>query len=832
MPLFIRKRQCGARRSLQARQIGCMGAKGVPVKSKKRSASPGKSAGVVPKASMLFEQALALHQSGKPDDADVIYRQILAKDPKHSDSLHLSGMAAYGRGDIPRALDLIGAAVALQPKADIYLSNYGNVLRAAGRPDEAMDTYRRAIAANPRNPTAYSNIGNAYSDLGKLDEAVASYEKSLLLKPDFYESLFNLSLTLRALCRFDEAIACLKRAISFHPKNPEAHYTLAQLLLLHGDLAEGWEEYDWRWVLDEYRWLKDIHGEFHQPRWQGESLVGKTLLVYAEQGMGDSLQFCRYLPKIVEQGGQVVFAVHPRLMRVIGPMNGVRLVPLDGVPLPHFDYHSPLLSLPRVMGTLRVEDIPGETPYLKAEPERVARWRSRLDAIPGFKIGIAWQGNPNAKIDKGRSPPLAAFAPLAAIPGVTLISLQQRDGLDQLAQLPPTIKIHTLGPGVDDEAAFIDTSAVMECLDLLILSDSAIVHLAGALRRPVWVPLKLVPDWRFLLEREDTPWYPEMRLFRQAQDGDWVGVFERMADTLRQQVGAVSAVSPAPTLAPVPSTTSALAPTHRPAESWGKAVTGVITRTDQGVFATDLEDQMVGRALRETGVYGLEEIALASRFLAKKDKVLVVGAHVGAVVIALARACAQVVTFEANPDTYRLLACNLILNDIKNVVAHNLAASDKSERLRFVLSRHNSGGSKRYPLHADPMYFYDKPAVTEVQAVALDACLSERNFALVFMDIEGSEYFALQGMKQILGSAKVLFVEFIPHHLRNVAGVTPEQFCETIAPHFDVLYVPGLKATVERENFAVMLRRMYDINLAQEQIVFLKRDMLARLTGV
>lgn len=810
-----------------------MAAKGKKQHSK--PAIPG-----APGVAKLFASGLEHHQAGRLVEAKAIYEQILAVDPKHSDSLHLSGMVAYASGDVPGALALIGKAVKLQPKADIYLSNYGNVLRAAGRTDEAIDYYRRAIAANPKNPNPHSNMGNAYSDLGDLRQALAHYEKSLLLKPDFYESLFNMALTLRALCRFDEAIACLKKAIGYYPNNPEAHYTLAQLLLLHGDLAEGWQEYDWRWVLDEYRWLKDIHGEFHQPRWQGESLLGKTLLVYAEQGMGDALQFCRYLPRIVAQGAQVVFAVHPRLMRVIGPMAGVRLVPLDGVPLPPFDFHSPLLSLPRVMGTLRVEDIPGDTPYLKTEPERVARWRAKLAAIPGFKIGIAWQGNPNAKIDKGRSPPLAAFAALATIPGVTLVSLQQRDGLDQLERLPPTIRIHTLGPGVDEEAAFVDTAAIMECLDLLILSDSAIIHLAGALRCPVWVPLKQVPDWRFLLEREDSPWYPEMTLFRQTRDGDWDAVFGRMADALRQRLGvpAMDAVPPAPTLAaPVPAKEESAAdsrPMPEPAQGsehdwgrdWGRFVTGVISTSDQGVFATDLEDQVVGRALREKGTYGLAEIELASRLLSQDDKALVVGAHVGAVVVGLARKCAHVTTFEANPKTYRLLACNLILNDIKNVTAHNFAASDKSERLRFVLNRHNSGGSKRFPIHSDPMYFYDQPEIVEVEAVALDGFLPEKDFSLVFMDIEGSEYFALQGMPNILRRAKALFVEFIPHHLRNVAAVTPEQFAEPLAAHFDALFIPGLKVYVEQENFAAMLRRMYDLNMAQEQIVFLKREFL------
>jgi len=254
---------------------------------------------------------------------------------------------------------------------------------------------------------------------------------------------------------------------------------------------------------------------------------------------------------------------------------------------------------------------------------------------------------------------------------------------------------------------------------------------------------------------------------------------------------------------------------------------GIITSSAQGVFAFDLEDQFVGRSLRETGAWGSTEIELASKLIAPGDNVLVVGAHIGTVAVSLAKKCAHLTAFEANPTTYKFLQCNLILNGLKNIDAHNLAAADKSDRLRFVLSRHNSGGSKRFPVHADPMYFYDNPVVTEVDAVALDEFLPPNDYALIFMDIEGSEYFALKGMRKILAKSRALFVEFIPHHLKNVSAVTPEAFSALLEPFFDVLFVPGFNSYVDRANFSVMLRRMYDINMAQEQIVFLKRESLA-----
>ncbi|OHC69807.1 MAG: hypothetical protein A3H93_12600 [Rhodocyclales bacterium RIFCSPLOWO2_02_FULL_63_24] len=942
----------------------------------------------------LFERALEHHKAGRLAESKQLYDEILALDPKHADSLHLSGMVAYAGGDLATAASLIEKAIKLEPGGDIYLGNLGNVLSAQGRSDEAVACYKRAIAINPRNPTPYSNLGNAYSSMGKLEDAVLQYEKALSIRPEFYEALFNLGLTLRSLGRFEEAIAVQRKATAAYPDFAEAHYTLGQSLLLHGELEEGWPEYDWRWKLGEYAWLRNIHGEFSQPLWGGESIEGKTILVYGEQGMGDSFQFVRYLPRVVARGAKVIFAVHPPLRRVIGEIPGVTLVSLDTVPLPPFDVHSPLLSLPRILGTLHVEDIPAEVPYLTAEPERVAHWKDRLARFSGFKIGIAWQGNPNAKIDKGRSLPLAAIAPLARLPNVTLISLQQRDGLDQLDRLPAGMRVERLGADVDRDGAFVDTAAIMMNLDLIIVSDSAVAHLAGALGRPVWVPLKKVPDWRFLLERDDSPWYPNMRLFRQVVDGDWDAVFRRIADALSERLHGTTPVSgaaltavhlrdsasdtpmipqswgeiidkitileiktekltnpaklanvrrelnelvsvreqhfpahvalaelsrklkavneslwwieddirecerakdfgsnfielaravyvtndqraavkreindllgsalieeksyaaytddlgqasaalvenvrkQAPSLQPKPQPEANAAPqsgTASPSATASAFQSGIITSSEQGIFAFDLEDQLVGRSLRDSGAWGAAEVELASRLITTGDNILVVGAHIGTVAVALAKRCAHLTAIEANPANYKFLQCNLILNDVKNVDVRNLAAGDKSGKIPFVFSRHNSGGSKRYPVHTNPKYFHDNPSVTEVDAVALDEFLPPTNYSLILMDIEGSEYFALKGMQRMLQVSRALFVDFIPHHLRNMQAVSPEEFSALLEPHFDILFVPGLQAYVEQANFGAMLRRMYDIGVGQKQIVFLKRELLAAFQAV
>jgi FkbM family methyltransferase len=251
-------------------------------------------------------------------------------------------------------------------------------------------------------------------------------------------------------------------------------------------------------------------------------------------------------------------------------------------------------------------------------------------------------------------------------------------------------------------------------------------------------------------------------------------------------------------------------------------ITAIVTSSPHGTYAVGVEDEFVGRELRQTGAYGVAEVERAANYFGKGDEVLVVGSHVGTIAIALAARCRHVTMIEANPWTFRLLQCNLLLNDVRNATALHFAASDREETLKFVMSRTNSGGSKRMPLVRDPAYFYDNPAVVDVPARALDPQFGERKFALVFMDIEGSETFALRGMQKVLANAGALIVEFIPHHLANVAGVAPEEFAATVAPHFNSLVIPSLGKTVEKTGFAAALRAMFDAGQADAGIVFRK----------
>ena len=303
-----------------------------------------------------------------------------------------------------------------------------------------------------------------------------------------------------------------------------------------GRFEQGWAGYEWRWKCKEFGSLPP----FQPPLWDGSFLDGRTILVHAEQGLGDTLQFIRYVPSLHQRGGRVILMCQPPLVRLLTRSPGIERLLAHGDPVPEFDVHTPLLSLPRLLGTT-LESVPADVPYLEAEPQLVEAWRHRLGSYPGFKVGIVWQGNPKFRLDRLRSIPLAQFAPLARVPGVHQFSLQKGPGAEQLAAVTDRFPVTDLGRRLDD---FMDTAAVLKNLDLVISVDTAIAHLAGALGIPVWVALPFAPDWRWLMGREDSPWYPTMRLFRQTRPGQWEDVFHHIAEALQRRLAAPAELRP------------------------------------------------------------------------------------------------------------------------------------------------------------------------------------------------------------------------------------------------------------------------------------------------
>jgi tetratricopeptide (TPR) repeat protein len=415
----------------------------------------------------------------------------------------------------------------------------GRAQFALGRHAEAASNLRRAIELDPQQQDAHHVLGNALWTLGRFEEARTSYENALRLRPDDALTLANLALVLSDLGLFDDSFRFFERALALDPRNHETHRNRSLIRLLHGDYARGWPEYEWRFGCAGLP-----ARPLPRPLWDGAPLNGRTILIHTEQGLGDTIQFVRYLPLVKARGGRVILISQPALSALFQRAEGIDVLLVQGDPIPPFDVHAPLLSLPRIFGTT-LESIPAHVPYLMPDPDLLYRWKQRLDAIDGFKVGIAWQGSPTYRKDLERSFPLRYLAPLAAVPGVRLISLQKGYGREQIASDSGSIDVLDLSEELDEVTGpFLDTAAVLNSLDLVISPDTVLVHLAGALGVPTWVALAAVPHWPWLLNRDDNPWYPTVRLFRQPRRGDWDDVFRRMTRALQDQIWTPSQARP------------------------------------------------------------------------------------------------------------------------------------------------------------------------------------------------------------------------------------------------------------------------------------------------
>ena len=481
----------------------------------------------------LHNRAVVYSLLGRHTEALRDYDALAAKHRESAADMVGRGAALVALRRYAEALAPLERAIESLPgEAEAHIQRAVALLNLE-RHAEAVESFDRALALRPDVPEVLNNRGIALTATRRLPEALGSFIRSAVIDATNFDTHINLGIVFKTLGRHREAAASFDRALALKPTDSSARFALAFLYLSLGEFGLGWPLYEARFDVPE---LGNPRRRFSVPRWQGsEPLTGRTLLVHAEQGLGDVMQFCRYLPLLAAQGATIVFEVMPSLKALLRTLPGPIHIIGRGEPVPAVDYFCPLLSLPHALET-RVDTIPARVPYLAAEPERVARWQERLRALPGLRVGLAWQGNP--KVEKliwarGRSLPLAALEPLTELPGVSLVSLQKGPGCEQLARVPFAKRIVELGNDLDSGPdAFLDTAAVMASLDLVVSSDTSIVHLAGALGRPVWTALSLSPEWRWLLERNDSPWYPTMRLFRQPTDGDWGAVVTAMARAL------------------------------------------------------------------------------------------------------------------------------------------------------------------------------------------------------------------------------------------------------------------------------------------------------------
>lgn len=465
---------------------------------------------------------------GQFAEAEVHCREAVRLRPDHADSHNNLGAVLAGLGRFDQAAEAFRDALRLDPGMDLARGNLGWALAQSGKLEEGLIELRAAAGLAPDRAELRKNMASTLASLGRPEEAVTCCRDALGLSPDDPDALALLGLVLSDLGRYDESLEAYSRVVSLAPDRLEPRRNRALIWLLKGDLAQGWAEYESRWG------CKGLPARpFPRPVWKGEPLDGRTIMLHAEQGLGDTIQFVRYAPLVRDRGGRVVLIAQPALLPLLASCPGIDQLVGQGDPIPAFDFHAPLLSLPRIMGTT-LDNIPVNIPYLTAEPPRVERWRHWLERLSGLKIGIAWQGNPRHERDFRRSFSLSRMAAVAAVPGVQLISLQKGPGEDQVSKFTGSWPLHDLRARLDEAAGpFLETAAIIASLDLVIACDSAIAHLAGALGTPVWVALPFCPDWRWFLDREDSPWYPTARLFRQTTLDDWNSVFEPMALALR-----------------------------------------------------------------------------------------------------------------------------------------------------------------------------------------------------------------------------------------------------------------------------------------------------------
>ena len=475
----------------------------------------------------------ALKLSGNVDEATASYRRALELDPRHVDAWFNLGTALLERGEVEPAQAAYREVLALNPRHRDALANLGVALRRSGRLDEAIDCGQRAMAIDPRNLTTLRNLCHALDAAGRHEEAEAGYRRALALDPRHAETLTGLGTTLARLLRVDEAIATQRQALAIEPDYALAHLNLALALLLSGNLAEGWKEYEWRWRSPEFA---EKPFDYPRPQWRGEDITGRTILLHHEQGFGDTLQFIRYAPLIAQRGARVIAGVQPELARLLRTIPGVEVI-THGAPVPEYHVHASLLSLPLAFGTV-LETVPAAVPYLRADPALAARWRERLGAERALKIGLVWAGKASYKQDLMRSLRLADFAPLARLPGIALYSLQKGDRAARPEDRIDGMRFTDCSTDLTD---FADTAALVANLDLVISADTAVAHLAGAMARPVWLLSRQESEWRWLLGRNDSPWYPTLRLFRQRTRGDWAGVIASVGEALGAIVRARSA---------------------------------------------------------------------------------------------------------------------------------------------------------------------------------------------------------------------------------------------------------------------------------------------------
>jgi tetratricopeptide (TPR) repeat protein len=478
-----------------------------------------------------IQLAFQLYQSGNLQQAKHICSEILNEQPDNEEILYLLGIVHAQLEEYDLAIEHLKRLLHFNTNnAHAYLA-LGAIFQHRGAPDEAIDFYQRAIEIDADFAEAYADLGDAFNEKGQIDKAISVYQQALQLNPADFETYNNMASLLKQKMRVDEAIAHFQKAIQLNPNFTEAHANLYGMHLLTGNFKEAWKEIEWRNKLKECR-----HPGCYQRRWDGFDISRLTILIYNEQedsGFGDTIQFIRYVPLVTQLGAKVIIACQKELLSLLQNVNGVDKAIIDGEHPPHFDVHCNFFSLPSIFNTT-LDGIPAKIPYITADSALVQSWKNKIqDANSKFKVGLVWAADPKHSRFSNRSFSIESFSPLACLKDITFYSLQKGGAAQHTKNRPKDMNFVDYTEEIRD---FSDTAALIANIDLIISADTAVAHLAGAVGKPVWTLLPYAPDGRWMLNRDDSPWYPTMRLFRQPSPGDWESVMSRVSIELQKKI--------------------------------------------------------------------------------------------------------------------------------------------------------------------------------------------------------------------------------------------------------------------------------------------------------
>jgi FkbM family methyltransferase len=702
---------------------------------------------------------MALYRQGKLEEAIACYRQAVQLEPTHASAHNSLAVALYQQNNLEEAIAHYQQAIAIHPSYVNAHDNLGIALKQQGKLEEAATHFQQAIAGNPSYANAYINLGNAMRELGRFNEAIAYCQESIRLQPTNADAYNTYGCVLVDLARFEDAIACFEDAVRLRPDFADAHLNLGIILLQIGEFRRGFEEYHWRWKTKQCPDLR-----YTQALWAGENLNGKVILLTAEQGFGDTIQFARYAPMVAARGGEVIIACQKPLLRLLSTVPGVsRCVDRDKDNI-DIHTHAPLLELPYILGTT-TDTIPATVPYLSPPSHSTVQ----LDILPNIrlKIGIVWATNPSNSTSSKRSCSLTHFLSLLEIPGIALYSLQKEHPAPDRALLQNTPRLQDLQDQLTD---FADTASAIAQLDLVITVDTAVAHLAGALGKPTWTLLPHVADWRWMRDRDDNPWYPTMRLFRQNQPADWDDLFVQVAAALQEGLGAREQrignreqemkIRTQNSKLKTQNSKLKIPPTEKLREHPSSLSLSGFNRIRQcrhGMMLFNVSDLNVGRSLDLYGEWTEGAVSLFQSLVHLGNTVVEVGTDIGAHTVFFAKAVGlqgKVIAIEPLRIQFQMLCANLALNSITNTHSYPIALGETAGFLPLSAIRETfaklsaglpTGIAKQLPTQTITI---DTPK-EQIQVASLDS-FGIAQCRLLKLDVAEMTLPVLQGASQTL----------------------------------------------------------------------------------